>query len=239
MPTPSPGRDLYRTEILSGRGMYGPMLGSDELARSRFFISTLEEFIVSSEQREVDNLSKGIESMSAEAKDEYWQWHYPIHWQDIFGVRIRSSFILQLCSHTEALLGDIAHRIQVIERCNIKLTELKGATLEQARKYYSQFGKFESPSADLWERMIFVFRIRNIHTHQQGFAGDRKGQERFFDFVGALPAVRIENSFMELQAGSCSKILEITEEFHAALLAEYEAYRLRSAAIERLTQRVA
>ena len=215
--------------------MYGPLAGWEELSRAKFFISTMEDFIAKSEADEVRDLSKGIDRLSEEAKDDFWQWHYPIHWQDIFGVRIRSSFVAQLCSHVEALLGDIANRIQTIQRCKIKATDLKGTALEQARKYFTEFGIFANPSEDLWKGMAYIFRIRNIHVHQQGYAGEKKGQEKFYEFLLGIPSIKVENNFIELNSGSCQNLLQLTETFHSALVEEYNAYRIKSEALERLT----
>ena len=226
----------FRSEILHGRGILGPSDATEELKRSRFFIETMEQFVASSESDEVKALEREAKDLSPEAKDEFWQWHYPIHWEDIFGVRIRSAFVAQLCSHVEALLGDIAHRVQVIERSKVLLKHLKGTALEQAQLYFTAFGRFEGPNPDLWAKMTDVFRIRNIHVHEQGYARELPDDKRFASFLQSLPNVRTEHNFVELRAGSCLAILEIVQEFQTAILAEYEAYRGRAVALERLSR---
>lgn len=227
--------EMFRRDILRGAGLHGPLYATEELKRARFFIETMEEFIDSSETAEVKELEAHAASLSEEAKDEFWQWNYPIHWQDIFGVRIRSAFCAQLCSHVEATLGDIAHRVQVIERCPIKVRDIKGSTLEQHKLYLVTFAKFEGPAPELWKKMGYVFRIRNAHIHQQGYDIDIARHKEFASFLGLLPNVGTDNSFIELKAGSCPALLEIVEEFHGALLKEYEAYRQRALTIERLS----
>ena len=207
---------------------------SEELRRSWFFIETMEQFIASSETAEVKQLEVQTQSMSADAKDEFWQWNYPIHWQDIFGVRIRSAFCAQLCSQAEATQGDIAHRVHVIERSAIQVKNLKGSTLEQHRMFLDFIAKFEGPSPELWKEMGYVFRVRNVHIHQQGYAGEIADDKGFSSFLSALPGVGTENNFIELKAGSCVALLEITERFHDALLKEFEAYRGRAIVLERL-----
>ena len=175
-------------------------------------------------------------SLREEAKDKFWQWNYPIHWQDIFGVRIRSAFVAQLCSRVEATLGDIAHRVQVIERCMIEVRHIKGSTLEQHKLYLAAFAKFEGPPPDLWKKMAHVFRIRNVHIHQQGYCGEIATDKEFSAFLASLPNVGTENNFIELKTGSCLALLDITEEFHEAILTEYEAFRQRALALERLSR---
>jgi hypothetical protein len=227
----------FRTEILRGRSLIGVNAAHEELKRSRFFIETMEQFVSSSEGAEVKALEKSVSGLSAEAKDEFWQWHYPIHWEDIFGVRIRSAFVAQLCSHIEALLADIAHRVQVIERSSMLLKHLKGTALEQARLYYQAFGRFGPPDEELWAKMVHIFRIRNIHVHEQGYARELPDDKRFLAFLQSLPNVGIDHNFVELRAGSCAAILSIAEAFQASLLAEYEAYRQRSLAVEKMSRK--
>ena len=228
-------REMFRREILHGNGFIGPLHATEELKRARFFLETMEKFVETSENAEVKQLEVHAQELSEEAKDEFWQWHYPIHWQDIFGVRIRSAFCSQLCSHIEATLGDIAHRIQVIERCQVELRHIKGSTLEQCRLYFAAFARFDGPPPDLWKRMANLFRIRNVHVHQQGYAGDLTKDKDFASFLADLPEVGTQNDFIELRAGSCFALLAIAEEFHESLLDEYEAYRLRAITLETLT----
>jgi hypothetical protein len=237
---PPPGANFaehFRAEILRGRSLVGVGDAAEELKRSKFFIETMEQFVSSSESKEVKALEKSIGAMSAESKDEFWQWHYPIHWEDIFGVRIRSAFVAQLCSHVEALLGDIAHRVQVIERSSVLLKHIKGTALEQARLYYQAFGRFGPPNEEVWAKMAHVFRIRNIHVHEQGYARELPDDKRFLTFLQSLPNVGIDHNFVELRAGSCIAFLTIAEDFQTALLAEYEAYRQRALVLEKLSRK--
>jgi hypothetical protein len=222
----------FRSEILHGRSLVGVNDADEELRRSKFFIETMENFVSSSQSAEVEKLEQHAGAMSAEAKDEFWQWHYPIHWEDIFGVRIRSAFVAQLCSHIEALLADIAHRVQVIERSVVLLKHVKGTTLEQAKLYYKAFARFDGPPESLWLKMTYVFRIRNVHVHEQGYARGLSDDTKFLAFLKSLPNVGIDHDFIELREGSCTAVLAIAEEFQVALLAQYEGYRQRKLFIE-------
>lgn len=170
------------------------------------------------------------QALSPEAKDEFWQWNFPIHWQDIFGVRIRSAFCIQLCSQVEATLGDIAHRIEVIEGCpaigKINKKEFKmGSTLDKHKRYFTKYAEFKSLDEDLWEKMGFVFRIRNAHIHFQGFDLKVDDDNKFRQFLTILPSVGVEYNFIELKAGACKAFMEIVEFFHEELIKEYEIYR--------------
>lgn len=223
-------REMFRKEVLLGTGLIGPLDAYEELKRSRFFIESMELYIDSSETAEIKQLEIQAQALSPEAKDEFWQWNYPIHWQDIFGVRIRSSFCIQLCSQVEATLGDIAHRIQVIERIpaigKTNKKEFKtGSTIEKHKRYFTKYAKFEGFDEVLWAKMGFVFRIRNAHVHFQGFDSKMDKDIEFRQFLTALPNVGIEHNFIELKTGSCEALMEIVECFHEEIIKKYEFYR--------------
>ena len=235
-PTPEHSASI-RQLYLEGSGLVGP-LETDALQRSRVFIKTMEQFIYSSETSDVTALTAKAQTLSDEARDEFWQWHYPVHWQDIFGVRIRSAFCAQLCSLIEAVLGDIARRIEVIDQCVIALKQLNApTTLGKYKLYLEAFGKFTGPSPEAWKNMGFLFRIRNAHIHEQGYAGDLSSSkgEAFRVFLAGLPGVNTHSDFIELRADSCLALLDITERFHHDLLREFEAYRQRALIMERLS----
>ena len=117
------------------------------------------------------------------------------------------------------------------------LKHLKGTALEQARLYYQAFGRFGPPDEELWAKMAHIFRIRNIHVHEQGYARELPDDKRFLAFLRSLPNVGIDHNFVELRAGSCNAILAIAEDFQTSLLAEYEAYRKRSLVVERMVRK--
>ena len=220
-------KEWLRHAYITGSGLLGP-LASDELSRARFFIDTMEEFIASSESEEIKALEAEAGHLDKDAKDEYWQWHYPIHWQDIFGVRIRSAFLAQLCSYLEAIVGDVAHRVQVIQRNRIEPRHLKGATVDKHKLYLEAVGGFEQPTTESWKKIGFLFRMRNAHVHEQGYVGENLRSDREFgNFVSGLPGVATDNDFIELRAGSCVALLAVVQQFDEQLRDEYERYRHR------------
>lgn len=231
-------KELFRKKIINGSGIIGALCATEELKRANFFIDTMERFIMSSETVEVQQLELQALALSEEEKNEFWQWNYPVHWQDIFGVRIRSAFCAQLCSQVEATLGDIAHRVQIIERCRVKVKDIKGSTLEQHKLYLTAFARFNGPSAEIWKETSFLFKIRNAHVHQQGYVGELIHDTAFSHFLSSISGIDTQNNFIELKAGSCTALLEITERFHKALLKEYDEYRLRAAAKDHFTSEI-
>ncbi len=222
----------YRQHILEGTGIVGSLDTSDWLNRSRFFIDTMEKFIETSETEEVKHFEKLAGSLSDQEKDEFWQWNYPIHWQDIFGVRIRSAFCIQLCSQVESTLGDIAHRIQFIKSCppiGKKKKFKQGSMLERHKRYFNEYAQFVGPVEEIWEKMGFVFRIRNAHIHFQGFdvKMDDDDSNKFRQFLSSQSDIGVEHNFTELKEGSCGPLIKIAECFYKDIVKEYENYRIK------------
>ena len=225
-------RNYFLKDYLYETGFFGSFDTLNELERSKFFIEELENFISSSETDEINQLSKGTEFFSKEQKDEFWQNYYPVHWQEIFGVRIRSSFCIQLCSLVEATLSDIANRIHIIENCK-QLNKInkprykKGTTLDKYKLYYSENANLDRFNNKLWQNMGYLFRIRNAHIHFQGFDYKIEEDNDFFNFLSLIPSISFLNSFIDLKNGSCDLFLEITDNFLNDLLDNYSLYRIK------------
>jgi hypothetical protein len=222
-----------RRVTLHSKGFVHPFMVSEELRQSRFFIDTMERFIYDSERDEVDLLKEQTESMTADEKDDFWQNNFPVHWNEVFGIRIRSAFCTQVCSQVESTLSSIADNVRVLARSPLSFKDIKGSTvLEQLRLFLEAFGKFAGPSDLLWREVGYLFRVRNVHVHEQGYFGKYADDRKFVAFLEKLPNVRIQSDFIELQAGACPAFLDIAERFQTALFAEYQALRERLIALE-------
>jgi hypothetical protein len=214
--------EKMRSALLQSRGIMHSFSVSEELRQSRFFIDTMERFISDSEKEEVDALKEQTESMTDDEKDDFWQNNFPVHWDEVFGIRIRSAFCTQLCSQVEGTLSSISGYVQVLSRSPLSFKNIKGPTvLEQHRLYLESFGSFSGPSNTLWKEMGHMFRVRNVQDDRD-----------FVAFLDRLPNVGTRSDFIELQAGSCPAFLDIAERFQEVLFAEYQALRERLVALE-------
>lgn len=226
-------KELMRSSVLHSKGFLSPLLAFEELRQARFYIDTMEAFIESSESAEVTALEAQTLSMSADEKEEFWQWNAPIHWQEVFGMRIRSSFCTQLCSQVEATLATVSQNVQIIERCPVTVKNIKAQNeLGRHRLYLDAFGKFKGPSEAAWREVTFMFQMRNVNVHEQGFFGNVNDFKAFKEFLDGLPNVKTSSNFIELKSDSCPALLQISERFHAELFSEYEAYRNRIIELE-------
>src|SRR6185436_4007495 len=81
---------------------------TDAITGLKFYLETLESFIEGEREREISRLSKHVEHLSSDDQGEFWAWHYPVHWDEIFANQLRSSFIVTLMSLAESHLGMVA-----------------------------------------------------------------------------------------------------------------------------------
>ena len=224
---------------MTGGGMFGPFINSykEEIKKTKFFLDTMENFIEESEKNEVSQLEVGIVNLSEAERDEYWQWHYPIHWQEIFSNRIRSSFLLQICTFVEGELKEICNRVASIGDVPIKVSELKGSTLTRPKKYLGAFANFDKPSSSCWKSMEFIFDIRNVMVHEAGFAGYYKNYNSIKNFAKDLQGISFEYDCIEVDKVFCEYSLKEVEMFCKELHEAYEAFRLTKLTLYNLENR--
>lgn len=228
-----------REDYLSGGGIFGRFIYPyhEEIKKSRFFLETLEEFVEKSEGYEVSDLQKGLSGLSPEALDEFWQWHYPMQWEELFSNRIRASFIMQLCSFLEGEMKEICGRISVIARSPIKVSDLQGSTLSRPKKFLAAFGRFEIPTEENWTLVERIFDVRNVMVHEGGFAGTYRNLKKMKDFAGRVPGLTFENSHIKVRREFCEYCLSVVTTFCDELHMGYESYRGAEFTMHRLDSR--
>ena len=229
--------ELFRDALLKGNGLYSPFSSVEELRKSRMYIETMEDFIDKSESEELAKLSSGIESLTPEERDEYWQFNYPIHWQEVFATRVRSGFLIQLCSFLEGELDDICHRIQMIARIQKNVSNMTGSTIEKASKYVAKYGDFSSSLRPHWETIERIYDIRNVFVHYRGFSALYRNHEKIVEFSKSVPGVKCLHSFIELERGFCEYCNEEVAKFQEHLRTAYDTFRKRLLAIEALKEK--
>jgi hypothetical protein len=228
-----------REDYLSGEGIFGQFIYpySEELKKSKFFLETMEDFVASSEQSEVTTLEKGLEGLNSEQKDEFWQWHYPIHWQEIFSNRIRAAFIMQMCSFVEGELNEICDRVRVISRAPIKVSDLQGSTLSKAKKFLAAFAKLDLPSKTSWDEIQRVFDVRNVMVHEGGFAGSSKNRNKVTEFATIAPGLALDNNHLEVKREFCEYCLASVSRFCDELYGAYHSFRETAFTLSKLEVR--
>ncbi len=90
-----------------------PLFRSDAdetLKGLRFYLDTLEKFIDDEKSNEISRLKRHADGLSPDKQGEFWAWHYPVHWDEIFASQLRSSFVLTLMSLAESHVGMITEQ---------------------------------------------------------------------------------------------------------------------------------
>src|SRR5882762_1020424 len=86
-----------RSDLLLGRGdRWAVSTPQDELEKFRFFVRQIERLIDQAEESEISSLKESVTGLSSEAQDEFWQYNYPVHWDEIFRTTSRNSMIVSL-----------------------------------------------------------------------------------------------------------------------------------------------
>lgn len=235
-------RESYRLYILRQDGMsMTPMFRLDEMDRMRSYITTMEQFFDDSLQDDLNRFEPQMAPLSDEEKDEFLQYNYPVHWEDNFGITTRAAFCIMLCSHVEAALNDIAKRVQVIQRCGemnkknkSSATQARLSTVMSYKLYFEQRANFSGPPTEDWERMDFIYWIRNAFVHNDSTSNKIGKHPEFVEFLAQLAHVDVHGDYIVLRSGSGTEMLDIAQKFLESLRGEYRNFQSRILAGEAL-----
>ena len=215
-------RDAFRDELIQSGGehAFGVYSLSEEISRFRFYLETLEEFIASQKKGEIERLKEQARSLPEDQRPGFWAWYYPVHWDEIFGSRLRSSFLISLVSFAETQLNQICRDTAVIGRSALKSNDLKGSILERSRKFLEIFGQFTKPSNLEWELITRIYDVRNVLVHNNGCIFRYQHEKRLSQFVNEQSGLSQTHDFIEIEKEFCLFYLEKIESFLQGLREE-------------------
>src|ERR1051325_10307360 len=101
----------------------------------RFYLETLESFIEGEREKEISALSKHVEHLASDDQGEFWAWHYPVDWDEIFASQLRSSFVVTVMSLAESHLAMVAEQAAEIASTPLKSGDLRGSSIDRHRKF--------------------------------------------------------------------------------------------------------
>src|SRR5260370_40147322 len=108
-------RRQLRSDLLAGTAdRWEISTPRDELEKFRCFARKSESFIDQAETSEIESLRDSVKHLSKDEQDEFLQWHYPVHWDEIFRSTIRSSVVVSLSSFLETFLTRQCYRVAVV-----------------------------------------------------------------------------------------------------------------------------
>jgi hypothetical protein len=165
----------------------------------KLYLETLEGFIEGERAQEISELEKHAEQWEAVHQEDFWAWHYPVHWDEIFANQLRSSFVITLMSLAESHVGMVAEQAYAIVGASITPKELRKSPLfERNRKRLEELAGFTRPDDKSWESLYEVRTVRNCIVHAGSRIYDSRTPERVQALVGTLPGLSAPYEVLEL-----------------------------------------
>jgi len=220
----TPFESSMRSDLLHGRANQWEVSSPrDELEKFRFFVRQIETMIDQAEESEVSSLQESIAGWSKEAQDEFWPHYYPIHWDEIFRSTIRNSVVVSLATFLETFLDRLCTHVALITRSDLRVVDLRGSTLERARKYLNAVGKFASPNSLAWDELGMFFKIRNVIVHAGGFTLASSYQKAIQQFCEKRKDIHLEHGSIEIESAFLEFLIEQLKTFVEQLEREFKS----------------
>jgi hypothetical protein len=222
-----------RLDLLAGRANRWEVSSPrEELEKFRFYFRTPEAFVDQAEGSEVETLSQPIKHLPKDAQDEFWMWHYPIHWRDIFRPIHRSSVVVSLTTFVETILMRRCYYVGVIMEGDSP--SLGQDTVKVARKFLSDKGGFQKPSDSEWNEVRVVFQIRNELVHSQELGTVSKRKKAIENFCKNRSDVRLHNGEIEIEPEFLEYIINQLINFIEKLESKFKMLCERTKALEQV-----
>ncbi|MCI0732416.1 MAG: hypothetical protein L0Y38_01170 [Methylococcaceae bacterium] len=199
---------LFRETLIQDECATWHWLAFDNLKELRHFLDTVENFIEREETRAVSELEKH------DTYPDFWADNYPTHWQEIIGSQLRQSFVVSLMAATEFYLSMLCRDVEAIVVAPIALNDLRGSTLERARKYLSTFGKFALPTDASWEELGDLYALRNVIVHNGAMIEGSSKSKRIDAMIRRSPGISNRSAgFLEIKREFCTFAHEAVVKF--------------------------
>lgn len=186
----------------------------------KFYLETLESFIEAEREKEIPALTKEVDHLSSDDQGEFWAWHYPVHWDDIFASQIRSSFIVTLMSLAEAHLGMVAEQACHIASTPLKPRDLRGSAFERDRRFLESLAGFNRPAEESWDSLYEVREIRNCIVHANGTIYRSHNEKRLKALVTKRPGLNAGYGVIGLASEFPQHCLTVVQNFLTELYEE-------------------
>jgi len=185
-----------------------PLLRDDAsraLEGLNFYLKTLEGFIESERGQEIAALKQDADALPNHARADFWAWHYPVHWDEIFASQLRSSFVVTVISLAESNVGVVSEEACEIAGTPLKAGDLRGGLFERHRKCLEALAGFTGPDAKTWEAVLGVRDIRNCIVHANSRIMESTAPDRLKALVGKLPGITSQYDVVELTPPLCQR----------------------------------
>ena len=235
---PKPARDAFRQYLIErggspGFSAFGPI---EELRRFRFYVETFEKFISDQEAEEIAALDRKTKGLSEDVRGEFWSYHYPVHWDEIFPETLRSSFLISLISFVEFTVVQFCRDVEVIANAPLSANKIKGTILERSQVFLRTFGGFATPSDDEWATLSHIYDVRNVFVHNGGTVFESRDETRVTQFAKTVTGLAETHGRLLVTPEFISFSLDAIDQFIGALLKERGELCGRVQSFERSTK---
>lgn len=225
-----------RADLIAGRVKQWEVSSPrDELEKLRFFARQIELLVDRAEESEIESLKESVQHLSADRQDEFWQWNYPIHWDDIFRSAIRNSLVVTLATFVETYLIELCKNVALVNKCEFDSKTGKGGTLARARRFLKFVGEFDTPAPSAWEEVDTLFKIRNVVVHAAGFAAGSRYEKAIEGFCNGRTDIRLAYGTVELDPEFFEFVIDRLLAFLEQLESEFLALCERTRKLEGLS----
>lgn len=173
-----------------------------ELQDIYFYLERLEEFIVVERDREINELVKYEHKWPTEKLGGFWEWNYPVHWDEVFVKQLRSCFVVSLMSFVEANIKFVIEHICKVAHVELEQKTLNSYFFKNLRKVLVGKCGFLRPSQDVWGSIGNIQKIRHCLVHHGGriySAGGNKERE-LKRLIDKLPGLSEQYGIIELDS---------------------------------------
>lgn len=192
--------EIYlRSELLAGHAdPYEISPPRDELEKFRFFARQAQEFINQAEQSEVESLRQSVQHLPEEAQDDFWQYHYPVHWDEIFRSTFRFSIVASLATFLETFMRRLCYRVALVTKSELSADNLERLSRKKARKFLETKGDFQKPIQPAWDEIDLFYKIRNVIVHNAGFIAKSTYKDDVEKFCQNRSDIRLRYEVIEI-----------------------------------------
>jgi hypothetical protein len=170
----------------------------------------------------------------ARRRGEFWNWHYPVHWDDIFRTTLRSSALLSVMSFAETNVTHICTDVESIARTPIRIRDLdrRDGVWNSSKLFLEAFGNFTEPGPDIWEAINHIYAIRNLFAHNDGVP--RENEERRFEMIAtSVPGFSKSNGQYGIGTELIPYVLDTMSSFFRSLSDQLHGLCARVKSFER------
>jgi len=236
------------------------MAGNNEEVRAISTVMSSEGALLSSAryglEEYLENIEKFLKGKKSKLRRQYLKWDdrikqlppdkqefYKQYWLEEFNQYsiefpriLRNSFLVTAISLLEFELAIICKKLKEQQQIPISWRELKGDTLEQAKRFCNVAGLNIASDNENWQNIQNVYLVRNCIVHNNGSIKGSKDERKLIKFAQQERIIsQGEDKEIDLTKQFCKEVIALTEDFTSEVWDM--VYKLRPRILRRVKER--